>query len=272
MKKQIWCLCLFPAMAIAEVNMQTASFIQKQNDFKSPVMIRTYNSRSLWFGIFGFGWCSEFERQLDPIHQRLTHCDREAAAVIQAKNDRWVVTEISTDSKYKKQTYNFRGQLMQIMDSSGLSWSLNYDSQGRLSRIHSRKASFALTYQGQHLQKIEASKDPPATYQWNGNLLTETNSFIGITRYRYNDLMNLTEIEIGHRKRTQINYDDEQDRVRQVKIGGCEQNFRFLKKTNKSFQSTATTRCPSQAMQTQTFTFTARKGKYETISSSTVDP
>jgi YD repeat-containing protein len=261
-------------MAVAEVNMQTASFIQKQNDFHTSVMARTYNSRSLWFGIFGFGWCSEFERQLDPIHQRLTHCDLEVAAAIQAKNDRWVVTELNTETKFKKQTYNFRGQLMQIMDSSGKSWSLNYDSQGRLSRIHSQRTSFEFIYQGQHLQKIEASKDPPATYKWNGNLLIETKSFIGITRYRYNDLMNLTDIEEGHRQRTQINYDDEQDRVRQVKIGACQQDFRFQKRNNKSFQSIATTRCPSQAIQTQTFNFTltAKKGKHETLSYSNVDP
>lgn len=274
MKIQIWLLSLFPAMAFAEVNMQTASFIQKQNDFQTPIMSRTYNSRSLWNGVFGFGWCSEFERNFDSRNLQVTHCDREVPAAIQAKGQQWIVTEFTDNHKIIKQTFNFRGQLMQIMDGSGKSWSLDYDSQGRPSRIHFQKQRFDLIYKGQHLEKIEApnSKDPPTTYKWNGNLLIESKSFIGITRYSYNDLMNLTQIEEGHRQRTQINYDDEQDRVRQVKIGNCQQDFRFEKQTNKSFRSTATTRCSAKATQTQTFTFKARKGKYETLSSSTVDP
>lgn len=55
----------------AEVNMKNASFYHSWKDDlgsnKKHNIIRTYNSRSLERGLFGFGWCSKFEEKLRHI-------------------------------------------------------------------------------------------------------------------------------------------------------------------------------------------------------------
>lgn len=59
--------------ALAIVDMKTANYSQTWTDIDIPSAAnqfklkvdRTYNSRSLFDGIFGFGWCSDFETRLE---------------------------------------------------------------------------------------------------------------------------------------------------------------------------------------------------------------
>lgn len=58
----------WPANAI--VDMKNANYADTWTDFPGQTLAdlrvgRTYNSRSLYHGIFGFGWCSDFETRLD---------------------------------------------------------------------------------------------------------------------------------------------------------------------------------------------------------------
>lgn len=72
MKKHIFTLLLcYSSSVLAIVDMKNASFSDYWVDLMIPEnnflmrISRTYNSRSLFTGIFGFGWCSNLESQMD---------------------------------------------------------------------------------------------------------------------------------------------------------------------------------------------------------------
>lgn len=62
---------LFSANAFALVDMKNANYSNSWIDMDVPgsgydlKIVRTYNSRSLFNGMFGFGWCSDFETSVD---------------------------------------------------------------------------------------------------------------------------------------------------------------------------------------------------------------
>lgn len=74
-----------PVSVFAVVDMKTANYSQTWTDMDIPSgpnqyklrVERTYNSRSLFVGMFGFGWCSTFETRLDVTPEgtlRLVEC------------------------------------------------------------------------------------------------------------------------------------------------------------------------------------------------------
>lgn len=72
MKRALSALLLFAAVqAHALVDMKNANYSNTWIDMDVPgsgydlKIVRTYNSRSLFNGIFGFGWCSDFETSLE---------------------------------------------------------------------------------------------------------------------------------------------------------------------------------------------------------------
>lgn len=66
----VWVFAFFSLSAHAIIDMKNANFSTSWTDLIVPgagyemKIQRTYNSRSLFNGIFGFGWCSEFETKL----------------------------------------------------------------------------------------------------------------------------------------------------------------------------------------------------------------
>ncbi len=246
--------------SLADVDVQTASFIHAENDSKISILERTYNSRSLWNGFFGFGWCAPIEKSFDPMTGRLQHCGQYIQTQLQRKNQNWIRQE-----KQIFETYNFRGQLMQIKDRKGRVWSLSYDRHGRLARAFSHKQSIDFVYIKDRLARIESRKDPPVFYRFQGSLLKEAQIGKIKTLYQYDEFKNLTRIETqtGNEERPpiQIEYNNSLDQVRQIKVGGCTQDFSYRKTSNLQFQSSVLTRCPSSARREQTFTFTAEPSR-----------
>ena len=63
----------FPLTVFAVVDTRSAGYTRVDEDFKNPgtgfelKIERAYNSRSLYNGIFGYGWCSNFETRLDTL-------------------------------------------------------------------------------------------------------------------------------------------------------------------------------------------------------------
>lgn len=84
MKKLLlaWMLSL-PLTATAIVDMKNANFSNTWVDLEAPGVgfdlriARTYNSKSLFVGMFGYGWCSDFETSLSQTAEgniKLTEC------------------------------------------------------------------------------------------------------------------------------------------------------------------------------------------------------
>jgi len=65
--------CFFPILSLAIVDTRSAGYSKTFLDFKAPgssplmEIKRTYNSRSIYNGLFGFGWCSPIETQLSVL-------------------------------------------------------------------------------------------------------------------------------------------------------------------------------------------------------------
>lgn len=66
-------LFFLPLASQAIVDTRSAGYTKVQEDFRAPgsgfelKIERAYNSRSLYNGIFGYGWCSNFETRLDTL-------------------------------------------------------------------------------------------------------------------------------------------------------------------------------------------------------------
>ncbi|MGE4131276.1 MAG: DUF6531 domain-containing protein [Bdellovibrionales bacterium] len=76
-------LAIVSPLAFAIVDMKSANYAETWSDLTVPGIgydlrvSRTYNSRSLFNGIFGFGWCSDYETKIDVTTEgnlRLTEC------------------------------------------------------------------------------------------------------------------------------------------------------------------------------------------------------
>src|SRR6188768_2464625 len=76
-------ILLFSFSAGAIVDMKSANYSESWTDLTVPGVgydlrvNRTYNSRSLFNGLFGFGWCSDYETKIEVTTEsnlRLTEC------------------------------------------------------------------------------------------------------------------------------------------------------------------------------------------------------
>ncbi len=82
-KLTLFALLIFTTSAFAIVDMKNANFANSWVDLEVPgsgydlKVNRTYNSKSLFDGMFGFGWCSDFETNLQFTAEgniKLTEC------------------------------------------------------------------------------------------------------------------------------------------------------------------------------------------------------
>jgi|GEM_PF-504764 YD repeat-containing protein len=74
---------LFSTSAFAVVDMKSANYAETYTDLEVPGIgydlrvTRTYNSRSIFNGMFGYGWCSDFETKIEVTPEntlKLTEC------------------------------------------------------------------------------------------------------------------------------------------------------------------------------------------------------
>ena len=87
-------LLLLPTAAFAIVDMKSANYSESWTDLVVPGVgydlrvNRTYNSRALFNGVFGFGWCSDYETRVEVTPEgnvRLTECGGGAEVIFTPK-------------------------------------------------------------------------------------------------------------------------------------------------------------------------------------------
>lgn len=116
----------------AVVDMKNANYSHTWIDIDVPgsgyklEIARTYNSRSLFSGMFGFGWCSDFETKLEPTpegHLLLTECGagtqtwyspREASTQDTSKVVQQIVTRMKESMKTQTADF-FKQQAERLM-------------------------------------------------------------------------------------------------------------------------------------------------------------
>lgn len=86
---------VFTSSAFAIVDMKSANYSESWTDLTVPGVgydlriNRAYNSRSLFNGLFGFGWCSDYETKVDITPEsnlKLTECGAGLEVIYSAKN------------------------------------------------------------------------------------------------------------------------------------------------------------------------------------------
>src|SRR5271163_2736081 len=88
-------IVLFSFSSHAIVDMKSANYSESWTDLIVPGVgydlriNRTYNSRSLFNGVFGFGWCSDYETKIEVTPEsylRLTECGGGMEIIFTSKN------------------------------------------------------------------------------------------------------------------------------------------------------------------------------------------
>ena len=220
-----------PSLSQADVNMKDASFLVKLTDISVPgfKLERTYNSRSLHQGLFGFGWCTDFEKKLvfekDKILLHDCALDQMVEVKPQKKKKLWIVLR-----NKETQTYNLSGQLVSLQKPHQRKQSFHYSSEGTLEKIAiSPRLQFRLIPStGAFIAKVERLKGPSPLQVWqyqyrNGDWIGS-----GENIATYDDFHNLTELKVNA-VTTKISYSDGTDEVRSVTSGSCSDNYTFIK-------------------------------------------
>lgn len=134
--------------ASATVNIQNASYKKEVKiglNSKNQLTL-IYNSRSNYRGIFGFGWCSPFERQLliYPNNKfSIKSCDqsKDVDKVSQIEKTYQVSSEIG-----EVEIYSAQGRLLSFTDSYKNHWVLIYDKNEILSAFQVDKDSYDIKF------------------------------------------------------------------------------------------------------------------------------
>lgn len=257
--------------AKADVNMKDASYYKTWIDMEiqkgSRVfqLRRTYSSRSLHQGLFGFGWCSDFEKSLDirrkneeivlhdcrmnaPIRFKKkspTQYESASHEILEYKDTQY----LRTTSKKSLQRFNKNGNLVSLVDASGDRLDLSYDLTGFLQKIRYNSTSELLIKADtsrKRILSITHPHNPGVLYTYLGqDLVRVKNSWKNIFEYHYDELHNLTRIKYPDQTQELIVYNQEKDWV--VKVENrerCEELFKFQRQgATDNYTATAERRC-----------------------------
>jgi YD repeat-containing protein len=253
-------ISFFPLWSFAKIDYRTGAYLTSAVDaeiIKGGFMFqlrRSYNSRSLHSGVFGFGWCSDFEKTLDLRTKDrliLKDCRIPLDRVYEKRRSGYFVNMedpldiiIFADKEYRRKTaggwqrYSARGQLSSLSDQNGFTLRILYDDDDHLSRLKlsffpdlvfkldpSRRRIISITqshkvivryrYDHADLSSAEIVSD---TYP---NLLVTA-----ITSYRYDDVHNLTAVDKADHSSESILYDTRRDLVLSVRDSlGCSESL-----------------------------------------------
>lgn len=244
--------------------MKDASFRHTLSDLQTPLFHRSYNSRSLYNGYFGFGWCSTFEKSLKINNTELVlkDCkyDTEILFKLYSKNIfRSVLNKKDTiefkNGVYTRQydVYDKWGRYV-VSSGSGTSVRLFYEESGRLDR--------GVLPDGRILQffwdldKIKQVKlgSEVINYTFEASNLISVTKNTSTYKYTYDQLNNLISITFPNRKQQFISYDSKYDWVTRIQ-NECVENYSYFTRTEKEFQhqtATVTKSCPQRGpMRTQ---------------------
>lgn len=247
---------LFPISGFADVNMRDASFTHSVNEFTHPIFSKTYNSRSLYQGTFGFGWCAEFEKTLSPKDGTRYHCGRMTKVQIQSMMGDWVAT--------------LPGGAVEIYDSNGLLKGykkvalplarIRYNSKKKIESISIAKEKFDFHYEPRGGRLREINGRLKSKYVYKDQNLAEIQNSKSTFLYTYDSFHNLVQILYPQKKAEKITYDIPTDEVQTVSTSnGCFEIYRFQKISQIELKSSFERNCPSALPQKKTISFIAKR-------------
>lgn len=235
---------LLSSFSWALIDTKNANYSQSWIDLELPgagydlKVQRTYNSRTLYEGLFGFGWCSNFETSLTPNAKSvvLTECGAGRETVFNLKSGtpgqegaRYESTNSSEDiitvtkGLFQRalpdgslMRFNTKGEWQALFDRNGNYIKSTY-SGGLIRGIednNGRKLTFNYYPQGKKIKTILGPNGIKLEYVIKGvDLIAVTNAWKKTYSYDYDDLHNLEKINFPDKTTIKIKYDKERDWV-----------------------------------------------------------
>jgi YD repeat-containing protein len=269
---------ILSAETLADINMMNGSLVKSWQD--APFLKRTYRSRTLYSGYFGYGWCSNLEKQLQTTPNGdliLKDCELESEILLLKTGpktwkfqDQMQVTKFPNGnlnlrrfshgtlhkSELDQWTFNPAGQML----AHNTKWLYKYDHQ-QLQRIRRTDgASWKITWDddGQRITMISGEQlNLKYNYRQDdlASAVTAEKNF-----YQYDSVHNLTSFrnETGSLAE-EIDYDRNKDRVTSQKsFLGCTRIFKYLKISKSHYRTVAEKHCRRKAIETIQYDFWQR--------------
>lgn len=249
LKAAVFILMVTSHQAFALVDMKNANYSQTWVDIEVPgsgydlQVVRTYNSRSLFDGMFGFGWCSNFETNLEianPTTLKIVECgsgQQTAFNATKGKAGAEGATFVSANNRADIITFTKNQYSRQLPDGS----SMRFASSGDLVLIYDRNANYIRMERAQGLlrgvvdnngrrltfnyfpnkkvRNITGPNSLSANYVYAGlvDLASVRNGWGKTYKYEYDDLHNLTRAVYPDGTDIVLTYDQERDWVTSFK-------------------------------------------------------
>jgi len=221
MRRQITKIILsLPLITNAAVNMKDASF--QRSFIDGGFLTRTYSSRTLYNGLFGFGWCSSIESRLAKKDDKwiIYDCEKESADKLKKVGLQYV-----RSSQDFEQVFDHKGRLIQMtahqfelklsyhddhptrIGFNGKTWHLQYREDGKIKSLSGANSYYMYDYSGQNLILVQKNNRP-------------------VQKFSYDELHNVTEI-FGLGKEV-ITYDKDRDWVVELRrTDGCLEKYDY---------------------------------------------
>ena len=263
----------------AFINMKNASFTQTWKDESSDINFkikRTYSSRSLYNGKFGFGWCSNIESRLHfkpNGHIEFFECDTGAKYIftpttsqkrqlatnktlffVNSKLQEFITKNRNIYTLYRKNgtliRFNQKGHITFVLNPNGTFQKYSYHNDQLIKINNNDKEILLLSYSS--LGKITLIKSHHLTinYIYNGEDLTGIQTIKSdntqTISYTYDSLHNLTTIMEGQQITHSIQYNSDNDWVQQVQKNGCTQQLNYKLINDLHYITSVTNTCNDQ--------------------------
>jgi hypothetical protein len=258
--------------------MKDGSFIFHVRD---RLLGTTYNSRSLFAGILGFGWCTVLEKQLvlDRVNPVLRDCNLDMDVQFEspqkkltARSGNLALTPtqqgyIVTSPSHAKYIFNLQGRLIEIHESLDIRLKLSYEKNGKLAQIHNlndHKIWQATWTKDNRLATLSCSPQNRIVFKYKDDdliALTDENADVKTeTLYQYDSFHNLLTIRNNGEVERILTYDNDHDRVlSQVDTSHCLEVYQYFSETDLHFSSRVERHCGKLKPLTTTFEFWERE-------------
>jgi YD repeat-containing protein len=262
------------ATANAKIDLLTASFETNwvDLDVSGVKLERTYSSRSIHNGLFGYGWCSPLESvvefSLPPSTNTaltLNECDHKLEFKFDSNLDVWLgpgssrMTReqdhliLSANGKPLKTFDGTSGRLLEWVQPSGRKLVLSYDRRGLLQDAATGEGLRLRIMMDPSLRKIRSiqiagdkvERNLEFEYQ-DLNLIKAKNAWSNTYYFSYDSLHNLTQIDFPDHTSEQLLYDTDRDQVLLFKgRNGCKENYSYTSAPSRMIAE-ATKTCSGQ--------------------------
>lgn len=246
--------------ALAVVDMRNGNYSERFTDINLTggsfdlKVTRIYNSRTSFDGMFGHGWCSDFETKVELLPDdtiKLTECGageeliyRPAAGVASPQTAKRYLAHgqdynniVLVDGQFVRSTscrvtevFDRDGQRIRLKDANGNSIRYDYE-QGRVvkaSRNDGQVLSFSYGSEGK-VAAVSASNKKTTRYRYAGtDLIAATGEDRKVTTYHYDDKHRLERATWPDKRTVKLKYDTSRDwLVSLTDRDGCVETYEY---------------------------------------------